>query len=461
MAINKRHIDEELRRQLANHQAPVQETEWDAFEQFMDARQPKKRPVAWWKYAAILLLLVSVGVVVWNPFSSSELTDKKESAQSTTIENVPQPELGSANPQSKNTVRPETLSGESTSPSGHETNQGIESTSGQPSAKSSQTTDNSAINPEASESRTPRPEGLREVYTPQEEEIETSRFAERTVKTISPRVLLIPTPKWGWFEQSFLAVNTPAEKPKANNNQNNPGRGKSIRVPSFGPAITAGVSYGFGNPALQTKTGDPSYVHEDYNNRLKESTARTNALRFFASYEYQMKAGIRVSAGIQYTQTTQTRQFNFEQRKIPYIGLDGEIITYLQIPAGQPVTPTVFVSEESIQTASIPLTLSYSRSLTPNLSFGVRAQSGIGLNWANQFNGLSPLTLTEESMSSPVNPMNLTYGGGLFGEYVYLSKWGIRANFDWVGQNKQYQSSNSYNLNNRFYECKLTLVRYL
>ncbi|MHB1277590.1 MAG: hypothetical protein ACYC1Q_04265, partial [Bacteroidia bacterium] len=165
--------------------------------------------------------------------------------------------------------------------------------------------------------------------------------------------------------------------------------------------------------------------------------------------------------GLQYSSQTQVRQYDFQLREIPYLGPNGDIWFYIPIPPNQSVTPTVFESKQSIHSASVPVSIGYAHTLGSNFRLGLRAQGSLGMNWSKDFTGLSPKTLSQTTLRANVNPMSVSYGGGLFAEYFYLRAWSARVSLDWTAQNKLYKTSNSYNVSNRYYEFKLALVRYL
>ena len=202
-------------------------------------------------------------------------------------------------------------------------------------------------------------------------------------------------------------------------------------------------------------------MHKDYASTQKETAAKTNVFRFFGQYEHRINLGLEFGAGLQFSSVTQVRSYSFENRNIPFIGLDGEIIAYIPVPNGQSVDATVFESRQNIYSASVPLSVGYAHTLGSNFRLGIRAQGNFGVNWSKAYANLNPKTLTEMSSAGNSNPFNMSYGGGVYGEYFYLSKWSLRGSFDWTAQNKQYQSQNNYNLQNRFYELRFSLVRYL
>ncbi|HCS20284.1 MAG TPA: hypothetical protein DIW47_06930, partial [Bacteroidetes bacterium] len=236
----------------------------------------------------------------------------------------------------------------------------------------------------------------------------------------------------------------------------------SSRIPPMTtPSLAFGLAYGFGNPSLTVGNNDTTQTHRQYEQTIKGAKQNSQVFRLFLQYEYRLKFGMEFGAGLQFSSQTQVQRYNFQLREIPYMDTNGNIMFYIPIPPWQAVTPTVFESKQQMFSASVPLSFGYAHTLGKNLRLGARAQGSIGLNWSKAFNGLSPKTLSETTVSANANPLNLSYGGGLFGEYFYLDSWSARLSLDWTAQNKLYKNSNSYNITNRYYEFKLALVRYL
>lgn len=437
MAGTKRHIDQVLKSKLGNHQAKVDESDWAAFEQFLDTPKKTSRRVIYFRWAAAFLVLL--GLVAGITYFSLDSTSSEQIVNTQTVE-----------PQSQSQTQTQTQP-EAQSQSQPEINTELQSQP-QPQTQSEQ----------GMPSRRAQPQPQPKTQSQPNFSTDITRQSSLDVKTISPRVLLIPTPSWGWFEHALLPPYQAKEEEKQDTGAA-PGNNKiKSFLPPLGPSVAVGIVYGFGTPELSLKQGDPSQVHEDYNSALKGAKNSSQTFRLLAQYEYRLKFGLQLSAGLQMSSSVQVQQFSFENRKIPYFGTNGEIITYFVIPGSQPVPPTEFESRQNTYSATVPLNIGYTYRFGSKFSMGVRAQAGLGLNWAKSYSGLDPKTLAQkDNMNSSVNPLNFSFGGGLFGEYLYLEKWSVRASFDWTKQNLQYQNSNSYNMLNRYFECKLSLVRYL
>lgn len=445
MAGTKRHIDQVLKSKLGNHQAKVDESDWSAFEQFLDTPKKTSRRAIYFRWAAAFLVLL--GLVAGITYFSLDSTSSEQIVNTQTVEPQPQsrhPERGSTSRRAQTQTQ--------TQP------QSLPITIGTESLQTPEMSTKPKSQPQ------PQPEINTELQSQPQPNFSTdiTRQPILDVKTISPRVLLIPTPSWGWFEHALLPPYQAKEQEKQDTGAA-PGNNKiKSFLPPLGPSVAVGIVYGFGTPELSLKQGDPSQVHEDYNSALQGAKNSSQTFRFLAQYEYRLKFGLQLSAGLQMSSSVQVQQFSFENRKIPYFDPNGNILTYYFIPGSQPVPPTEFESRQNTYSATVPLNIGYTYRFGSKFSMGVRAQAGLGLNWAKSYSGLDPKTLAQkDNMNSSVNPLNFSFGGGLFGEYLYLEKWSVRASFDWTKQNLQYQNSNSYNMLNRYFECKLSLVRYL
>lgn len=458
MAGTKRHIDQVLRDKLSKHQAPIGEADWDAFVAFQDAQKPRRKPILYWSAAIFVLGLLS-SILLWNFFGS---TDAKLNSNKSTPAPT-QSEQGA--PEVNNT----TSAGQEIQTQEIQTNKPgsvPESTSETPTEEVSNgtgTQQQAGQSPKGEQFVQERPtansgnEGSGMDGETSTEWPIVARFAPLNLSSISPRVLLIPTPKWGWFEQAYITAYTP----KSDKDSSKKTLPLAKVRPPMTPCIAAGFVYGFGTPQLTVPQGEQGEVHKDYEAREKEAKAKTTAFRFFAQYEYRLKLGLEFGAGLQFSSVTQVRSYSFENRSIPFIGLDGKIISYIDVPNGQPVNPTVIESRQNIYSATVPLSVGYARNIGSNLRLGIRAQGNLGMNWSKSYLSLDPKTLTESGRAGNSNPFSASYGGGLYGEYFYLSKWSLRGSLDWTAQNNQYKAGNSYNLQNRFYEIRFSLVRYL
>lgn len=425
---------------------PVDESDWTAFEAILDAPKRKAPPVLYFKWAAALFVVFGLVGSLWY---FAEIHRKAEPL-------VQNPSEQSANQTQENTAN-------TSQSSSHDAGK-IEQ------ERATQET------PIPSETFSQSPRKLLEAYNPSASSTDRSdaqpqssqeivRHPNRDVKIISPRVLLIPTPSWGWFEHASLAPytakNETNQDSSAISNKNKDKYPKKFTFPAMGPSLSIGFAYGFGSPKLVLKNAAPEKVHEDYNSTLRSAKKQTQSFRFEVNYEYRFLSGLHLTTGLNIISSTQIQQFNFENRKIPYLDVNGDILTYIQVPPSQSVTPTIFTSRQNINTVSIPVGIGYSYRISNRFSLGIRGRAGLGINWSNPYLGLDPVTLTEQNVRSSVNPFNFQAGGGVFGEYLYLEKWSVRGSFDWQTQNKQYKNSNNYNLINRYYLIKLSLVRYL
>lgn len=462
MAGTKRHIDQVLKNKLSNHQSPITEADWDAFDMFQQKRKPNRKPLFYWGAAVLFLGLLSA-LLLWNTSPSSQTThdlndpasseqtneaateqgltatepmDAAEQTTSSSEESIRNSEVESSN----NTANSPNGSGKEITPAQEPTVQ----------TESPQQVDGSTPNNNPS---TPQ------VDSPIQEQTQVERLAPLNIPSISPKVLLIPTSTWGWFEHAYIASYEPKDN-KDSNTVADPTKILKNRLP-MSPCIAIGFVYGFGTPQLSVPASNPAEVHKDYESAEKGSKAKTNVFRFFGQYEYRLNLGLEFAAGLQFSSVTQVRSYSFENRNIPVFDQDDQILGYFKVPPSQSVDPTVLNSRQNIYSANVPLTIGYAHTLGNKLRIGVRAQGSFGMNWSKSYTTLNPKTLTEMSSPGNSNPFNMTYGGGLYGEYFYLSKWSLRGSLDWTAQNKQYTSKNSYNLQNRFYELRFSLVRYL
>jgi len=462
MAGTKRHIDQVLKNKLGNHQSPITESDWDAFDVFQQKRKPNRKPLFYWGAAVLLMGLLSA-LLLWNSSPSSESTQGLNDSPSTENTSTVSTEQGGTGTES-------TDAGEEVINSTKE----VQANSGSESINSPTNTPAESVpqrSPEPKQKVKGEKPDLVEGNTPSTnpsapsnqnpilDQAQVERFAPLHIPSISPKVLLIPTPTWGWFEQAYITAYEPKDQKDSNSVLSLKKFTKNL-LP-MGPCVAVGFVYGFGTPQLTVPASNPTEVHKDYEGAEKGSKAKTNVFRFFGQYEHRLNLGLEFSAGLQFSSVTQVRSYSFENRNIPVIGIDNEIIGYIHIPPSQSVDPTVFNSRQNIYSASVPMTIGYAHTLGNKLRIGVRAQGSLGMNWSKSYSTLNPKTLTEMNSAGNSNPFNMTYGGGVYGEYFYLSKWSLRGSLDWTAQNKQYNSKNSYNLQNRFYELRFSLVRYL
>jgi hypothetical protein len=460
MAKTKRHIDLELKAKLGTHTVPVTEGDWTAFESFRKKKESKRRGYIYLIAATLLFVAVS-GMLVWKyqenkPLGQTEKSEKTEPATGLEDKSGTAGKTGSETPGHQGAGE----GGQSQESSPSEVPVKENGTQNQETKTRNQETNPQSPIPNSqspSEVPTPKPGTTDGPITEGPGAPDIQRFPVLSPGGIPFITFHIAPPVLNGAE---IPVVTAYEKGK--DQDTGKFSGKSRRIPPMTtPSLAFGVVYGFGKPSLTTGNFDSTQTHRQYEKTLKESEQTSQVFRLFAQYEYRMKFGLEFGAGLQFSSVSQVQKYNFEMRDIPYFGPDGSIWFYIPIPPNQAVTPTVFESKQTIMSATVPMSVGYSRNLGSNFRLGVRAGGSIGMNWSKDFTGLSPKTLSETTVKANVNPFNMSYGGGLFGEYFYLRGWSARVSFDWTAQNKLYKDANGYNATNRYYEFKLGVVRYL
>lgn len=460
MAKNKRHIDLELKAKLGTHAVPVTESDWTAFETFRNKREGKRRRFIY-LIAACLVFVGVMGMLVWK-FQDTKTLSGTEKPENVQLPPTTDDKTGPAEKSETLTVDP--------SEEKHKTLPESESGKPQWKSNSTETTSPESNAPGTTPFKTPAsPEGGE---NPQQKQgvtdglmtegpggIDIQRFQTLRLVSITPFVFYIAAPA---LNQTSIPAVVAYEK--AENKDTGKAlagfKPKSIGIP-FTPSLALGLVYGFGKPEMMLGDIDSARTHRQYENTLKEAKQSSQVFRLNLQYEYRLKFGVEFGAGLQFSSVTQVQKYSFQMRDIPYIDTDGTILFYIPIPPNQTVTPTAFESKQNIFSASVPMSVGYAHNLGKSFRLGARAQGSFGMNWSKDFTGLSPSTLSETSLKANVNPLNMSYGGGLFGEYFYLRTWSARVSLDWTAQNKLYKQSNSYNAINRYYEFKLALVRYL
>jgi|GEM_PF-2384388 len=457
MAGTKRHIDQVLKNKLGNHQASITEADWDAFDAFQQKKKPSRKGLFYLGAAALFIALLSTLL-----FLNRNTSVDSPKAANQPRNPAPQTEQGN-----QLATKPSLSEKESVSNPTEESEINANNNEEETSANTAQSTDHSspgntlpsADNETGADIPSTTPPSTQVLGTQNIESTPAAieRNEEVKLSRIAPRVLRIPASQLGRFEHAYIAAYAPKEDKDSNKNLL-----KFVKkLPPMGPCIAVGLVYGFGTPQLSLTPGDPEQEHKDYAATEKGTSSRSNVFRFFGQYEYRIKAGLEFGAGLQFSSVTQVRKYSFENRNIPFIGPDDKILLYIRIPSNQSVDPTVFESRQNIYSATVPLTVGYAHAIGSKLRIGARVQGNMGLNWSKAYTNLNPKSLAETPSAGNSNPLNIGYGGGVYGEYFYLSKWSLRGSFDWTAQNKQYKSGNSYNLQNRFYEIRFSLVRYL
>ncbi len=458
MAKNKRHIDLELKTKLGAHEVPVMESEWTAFETFRNKKESKRRRFIYLIAAALVFIAVS-GMLVW------KIQDAKRNNQ---IENNLSEKQNPVQPSEEHIATPDQKANPENLESGG-TQSGTPGTEPGTSGTKPGTSNTGTSNKGTSNTGSGSPAESQDITTPERQkgkEVEPGTLDQPGFTpeitpplSVTPFVFRFPAPQLPWTE--IPVVTAQKSSNDTDTGKTLPGKNEKKFMPISTPSLAFGLAYGFGNPALTVENNDTTQTHRQYEQTLKGAKQNSQVFRMFLQYEYRLKFGLEFGAGLQFTSQTQVQRYNFQLREIPYLGPNGDIWFYIIIPPNQPVTPTVFESRQNIYTASVPLSLGYVHKLGTNFRLGMRAQGSLGMNWSKDFIGLSPKTLSETTVRANVNPLNLSYGGGLFGEYFYLDKWSARLSVDWTAQNKQFKVSNGYNITNRYYEFKLALVRYL
>lgn len=455
MAGTKRHIDQELKAKLGKHTLPVMDSDWTAFEGFRKKRESKRRRTLYFIAAASLLFIALSGALIWKSFDTPGLIH----SENTEIQQTQKDEIKQA--QETPTDKPIKSEEKGKVPTGT-------GTPGEPESK--QSTDKGELadgetassakpgqdKPARDESNTPDvPVTPDAPETP--EEADAYRFPVISLFRIDSRSFIIPSPIWKSAERPSVVA---YKKDENQDTLTSPGKGKRLGFPPLStPSIALGFVYGFGNPVLSVEPIDSSETHRGYENALQGSKKSSQVFRFFLQYEYRLKLGLEFGAGLEVSSATQVQNFNFQTWDIPVFDPDGKIVNYF--PSQNPI-PTQFESRQTVTSANVPVSVGYSHTFRgTNLRLGARARGSFGMNWSKGFNGLSPATLSETTLNANINPFNMSYGGGLFGEYFYLRTWSARVSLDWTAQNELYRKSNSYNINNRYYEFKLAIVKYL
>lgn len=460
-----RHIDKVLKEKLGNHSLPVTEQDWTEFQSLFQKHRRTRRGIVW--FVSICLISIA-GLGIWLIRSGAP------SGPETTTEQQDNNTTGTTPEEFNNGSRGQSEDGGNTSTEQkqhiHSQSDGIASQTpvkgSQPQPQPQQqdlpsngsNASNGTNSSNGSNTGDPVEGGVQPGRTPGADPV-VNRYPPLPAPFIAGMPFHLPSsfhPKEN--KPDYVAAYTAKDSSKNSNHLKKP-----FQQPKLGPGIAFGMVYGFGQPALSVPDYDTTIIHKEYRDKLENTPRQSSTFRLYARYEHRLNLGVEVAGGLEFSSTVQKQQYNFEMRTIPYFDTNGNIFLYIPLPANQQGDITRFDSKVQIYSIRVPVSIGYSRFLGENFRLGARVQSSFGLNWSNSsYKGLRPASLEETTMKAPVNPFSLTYGGGLFAEYFYLErKWSMRGSFDWTGQNGQFKKKNPYNLNNRFYELNLAIVRYL